>query len=84
MKITASCSSCSAEIIWAQSETGKPMPVDAEPVAGGNVELQLPDDPRDPPVAHVLRKGESKPPPLYVSHFTTCPNAALHRKGTKR
>lgn len=77
---TASCSSCSAPITWAQTENGKPMPVDAVPVPNGNIELQLPNDPRDPPVAHVLRKGETRPAPLYVSHFSTCPDAAEHRK----
>lgn len=76
---TASCSTCSAPIIWAQTDHGKPMPVDAEPVANGNIELQQPNDPRDPPVAHVVKAGWG----THQSHFSSCPNADQHRKAKR-
>lgn len=75
------CSSCQAAIIWAQSAKGHPSPIDAEPVSEGNVVLDVPDDPREPPIARVLKKGQHAPMPRYVSHFATCPNADTHRKG---
>jgi hypothetical protein len=36
---TARCRSCNAEIVWASTAQGKFMPVDAESVPDGNVEL---------------------------------------------
>lgn len=80
---TASCSSCGKTIVWAQTEQGKPVPITAEPFAHGNVVLQLPADPRDPPVAHYLRKGETALQPRYVSHFADCPQADQHRKAKR-
>lgn len=80
---TSSCSSCKADIVWAQTENGDLTPIDAAPAVNGNIELQLPNDPRDPPVAHVLRKGETRPPPLYLNHFVTCPHAEQHRKAKR-
>lgn len=69
------CRSCDADVIWAVTTNGTPMLVNREKVAGGNVELE----PRPgPPVARVV-----KPQPgveRYVSHFTTCPRAAEHRR----
>ena len=76
MKV-AQCSSCHAEIIWALTERGKRMPVDANPVpAGGNVTLQ--DNGSGSPIA-VYAKGPV-PGPRYLSHFVTCPSANKHRK----
>ena len=36
---TEKCKSCPAQVIWAVTERGKAMPVDAEPGPGGNVQL---------------------------------------------
>jgi hypothetical protein len=47
---TARCRSCNAEIVWASTAQDKFVPVDAEPVPGGNVELApafLPDERRN-------------------------------------
>lgn len=74
---TSRCNSCGAEIVWARSEGGRAMPLDAEPVEGGNVEL-LADG-----TAIVLKKEEAAsylPGTLRKSHFATCPHAARHRK----
>ena len=62
------CRSCGAKIIWATTERGKRMPLDA--VADTRIVLEHRDG--QPPLARVVA--------TYVSHFTTCPNAAEHRK----
>jgi hypothetical protein len=66
------CSSCSARVIWATTAANrKPICLDPELVAGGNIELVA-------GVAQVV-----KPSPdvrRYRSHFASCPNAAQHRK----
>lgn len=73
----AKCFSCGAEIVWALTEKGKRMPVDAEPVADGNLEL---DVRTDPPLAIVHGQPTLDGGPRYVSHFATCPNADRHRQ----
>jgi len=74
---TTSCKSCGALIVWATSDTGKAMPVDVEPSEGGTIVLHG-TDPN--PIFRVLRKGEKYAGMLYRSHFSTCPNAARHRR----
>ncbi len=34
------CRSCNAELIWATTEKGKQIPLDAEPVENGNIRLE--------------------------------------------
>jgi hypothetical protein len=61
------CRSCNAAIIWATTENGKSMPLDAAPVAQVGV--------------FMFDNGYAKAPPkVYRSHFATCPNADQHRK----
>jgi hypothetical protein len=63
------CSTCQAQIIWAKTTKGRPMPLDLAKVAGGNIDLV-------DGVAHVVKPdGSAK----HVSHFATCPNSASHR-----
>jgi hypothetical protein len=70
-------------LLWARTERGKKMPLDAKPVADATVEMRG---------LFVLRDRESSEGPLaiaawglegaephYISHFATCPNAASHR-----
>lgn len=71
----ATCRSCGAEILWAESEsTGKWVPLDATPTARGNL---------------VLISGKVRPygeadqrlhRDRYVSHFSTCADADDWRK----
>jgi len=70
----AKCSSCEAEIIWAETGSGKHMPLDAVPSDKGNM---------------VFVKGKTWVATemdrrlyreLHASHFSTCPNAAHHRR----
>lgn len=63
------CRSCGAPIIFAATEQGKTMPVDAAPQKRVLLE---PAAEGLPPIARVVD--------TYVSHFATCPNAAQHRK----
>jgi len=63
-----SCESCKAPILWAVTESGKRMPLDAKP----EKRILLEEDGCQPPVAHVID--------VYVSHFATCPQAAQHRR----
>lgn len=86
------CRSCSARILWAQllDEAGerqkkpdgkmKAIPVDFEPVADGNVVVF--HRPGQGIVARVLKKGEAPPAGarLRRTHFSTCPQAAQHRR----
>ena len=72
------CKSCCAPIRWARTAAGKPIPLDLEPVPGGNIQL------RDG-VARVLTPIEAMIEPLeggprFLSHFATCPYADEHRK----
>jgi len=78
----AKCKSCDAEIAFVTMESGKKNPVDLPnpawwPMPGENVVVKLFDRPglvvkvpTDRPLIEVFR-----------THFATCPDAALHRKG---
>lgn len=72
------CTSCSAKILWVNSATsGRPMPLNAEPRANGNIVII-------DGVGHVigddLMVSDTYDGPRYVSHFSTCPWAEKHRK----
>ena len=78
--MSAKCSSCDAPIVWAVSaKTGKRIPIDAAPVADGNIVLS---GTLRVLVAHVYGPGQLSPAghAHYKSHFATCPNAGQHRK----
>jgi len=72
------CRSCGKPIKWVVTQKNKRMPIDPQPVEGGNIELHNQGE-YLPPLAvyHSLAPAGVK---LYVSHFATCPNAAKHRK----
>jgi hypothetical protein len=80
---TATCRSCNAPVIWARSaSSGRLMPVDREPVDGGNVLVT-----RGPSGFTATVVGKQPQPnlfgddgPRYTSHFATCPNADTHRR----
>ena len=79
---TDNCGTCHAPIVWATTEAGKSMPVDAEIVPDGNVTLVAPTTrwPNEPVIAVVLDQeslfGDG---PRRVSHFATCPDADAWR-----
>lgn len=76
------CRSCKAPILWARTERGKNMPLDAEPYVGpepgGLFVLREPDEPK--PLAVAVPPGAFPDEPHYRSHFATCPHAADHRR----
>lgn len=79
----STCSSCHRTVWWVKVLPNKKrMPLDPHPVDDGNVVIveRAPDV-----VARVLTKEEPRFDDVsrYVSHFSTCPNAAEHRKKPK-
>jgi hypothetical protein len=70
------CKSCGAKIFWAQTTEGRSMPVNAECVEGGNIQLY---DRNGTIVAKVY--GVAPPGTmLRKAHFATCPQADQWRK----
>ena len=70
----SACSSCKQRIIWAKTTTGKAIPLNPDPIVGGNLDL----------VDGVARVVQPHPAvKLYVSHFATCAQADAHRKGRR-
>jgi len=68
------CRSCDDPIVWVVTENGKRMPVDAEPVrvrAGFTLDEPIGDA---PPLAR-WKRSDDRAEQLYVSHFSTCPQA---------
>jgi len=80
------CRSCGAPIQWAITEGGKRMPVDLEPSPIGNIALYSRGE--DAPIAIVIteteieawKKSGSRKQRLFLSHFTTCPQAKKWRR----
>lgn len=68
------CRSCGAAIRWVQmAKSGKKNPLDVLPAEKGNVAIG------GDGLGYVV-SNDDRTPPLYVSHFATCPGAASHRK----
>ena len=77
----STCSSCKARIIWARTGSGKPIPLDLEPVADGNVELDVATGiAKSWGSSHVWPEGVGR----YRAHFSTCPDADRHRRSVAR
>lgn len=80
------CRSCRAPIVWATTEQGKSMPIDAGPVDNGNVYYL--DQKSSPPRVRVLagpqptleEDADSADGLRYLSHFATCPQADQWRR----
>lgn len=64
------CKSCGAEIVWAVTDLGRKMPLDAKPTEHGTFVLH---DGRA--FVDVTAAG-----PRYTSHFATCGFASQHRR----
>jgi hypothetical protein len=77
----SACRSCGARIVWAETISGRRMPVDADPAPDGNLVLAY-SSPGAAPMAVVVTPSQPMldDPPRYLSHFVTCPNAEHHRK----
>lgn len=75
------CSTCRADIIWAVTPGRKRIPIDAEPIAGGNIRLY---GGKGAPIARVAEPmadmfDDTDDGVRYQSHFVRCPDAAEHR-----
>ena len=79
-KEKATCRSCGAAIIWATTEEGKRIPLNATRVRGYAVEV---GSGLGKPMTVARRLGTTGVGDdlFHVSHFTTCPNATEHSKG---
>ena len=74
------CKSCTAEVFWARTASGKLIPIDAEPVEGGNVHVVTRRVDGTPATVRVAKEELVHPGyDTYVSHFATCPSANEHR-----
>lgn len=73
----AKCRSCGADILWIHSAAGNLMPLDAEPVANGNIFVL---DGKARFVSNDLFEPMLPEGPRYQSHFASCPEAAKWRK----
>jgi hypothetical protein len=73
----ATCRSCRAEIVWALTDKGARMPVDAKSATDGNLVLYRQGGEQR---VRSVRLPEDQLRPRHTSHFATCPNADHHRK----
>lgn len=73
------CRGCPAPVIWVVLDSGKRMPVDEVPHAGGNVKIW---ESRGVQCGRVLGplEVEMSTDELHTSHFVTCPDAASFRR----
>jgi hypothetical protein len=75
---TTPCKGCGKPVIWATTANLRPMPVDPEPAAEGNVVLmRLGLGVRAEVITNPGRLFGRR---TYVSHFVTCPKAAEFRR----
>ena len=77
------CRACRADIVFAGTVNGRPMPVDALPQPGGNVRLRDDDGFARAEVLGPLEQqlADDEGEPLHYSHFATCPDADEFRGG---
>ena len=72
------CRSCKAPVIWARLEPSMAAtPIDAEPVANGNIAVRQRAD--GEVIARVIKRGEEYNFPRRTNHFATCPDAKTWR-----
>lgn len=73
------CRSCGALILWCKlMPAGRPHPLDAIPVCGGNIETK-PGVLSGERYGRVVPADEREERKLYVSHFATCPQSSSWR-----
>jgi len=72
----STCRSCGATIVWAITDSGKRMPVDAEPDPAGN--LSIWESGEGWRVTVVPEEWDGL---RYRPHFATCPDSESWRRG---
>lgn len=73
------CRSCKALILWVEWPSGKKMPIDVGPVTTGNVVVAHSRS-KNKLLAEGFNQRDHTGRRRFVSHFTTCPKAAQHRR----
>jgi len=76
----AHCRSCHAPIVWTVTANGKRMPVDADPLIASRGFRLDEEDPAQDDIVATFTASPGVGERLYISHFSTCPDAARHRK----
>lgn len=87
----AKCGSCQAPVVWVETESGKRMPIDRDPVPAdaerpgnliktGVTEVMRNGRHETVPTVMVVKPDDPTPAARYISHFATCPNSKSHRK----
>lgn len=74
------CRSCKKPVIWAKTERGKAMPVDAEPSTDGTVSLRWGHDGSTVLASVPSRHLAFGRRDLRKSHFATCKDAGTWRR----
>jgi hypothetical protein len=76
------CSACGARLIWAVTERGARMPVDANQNLTGNLVLCYEVDALERPVSGqlVVAAPAGYEGSRWLSHFATCPKASTYRR----
>ena len=73
------CGSCGAPVLWKVNPKGKRVPIDPEPVLGGNVQLD-----GDHEIVYLTRlqrvTAMESGDLMYQTHFVSCPDAVQWRK----
>lgn len=69
----AACKGCNARIYWARTKSGAAMPLDPQPVDGGNIEFAG-------TLAVVVRAQPGVK--RHVVHYVSCPDAVKQRKAS--
>jgi hypothetical protein len=84
----STCRTCGEPVIWARTEEGKAIPLDVEPLSASNCDpksLVFLFDPDDDWPVTAAKAGNLRPSTVvYVSHFSTCPDADTWRKPTTK
>lgn len=69
------CEECGAEIIWATTDKGRKMPLDAKPVRGFAIRPVARGNPGEYTCISAA---------IHVTHFATCPHADMFRRATNQ
>ncbi len=87
--MSAVCRTCGAAIWWAHTTAGRAIPIDSDPVPGGNVVATGARTQQSTVSNAIVTRPEIKVEergmfpddrPRYNAHFVTCPNADEWRK----
>ncbi len=76
--MAAACRSCRAPILWAITNAGRRMPLNAQPDPDGLL-ITWTNNSGELRVS-ALATGETTGRPHYTSHFATCSSADAHRR----